>query len=98
MADKDKLILVFYINVDNIDKYDWSDYLHDAKESLTANLDDSVISYFVPIEGENSKIDCINPQLLGDEEYEINIEKLKKVIEKFNEILDNLTNNNFDNE
>lgn len=49
MLDKDKLILAFYINVDGIDQYDIPEYLNEARKGLTSNLDDSVISYFIPI-------------------------------------------------
>ena len=89
MADKDKLILVFYINVDSIDSCDVYDYLNEARESLTSNLDNSVISYFIPIEGENSKVDCINPSFIDGDEYKSNKEKLYNMLKKLEEFLTN---------
>lgn len=89
MLDKDKLILVFYINVDRIDQYDIPGYLNDARKGLTRNLDDSVISYFIPIEGENSKVDCINPSFIDGDEYESAKEKLENAVKKLEELLTN---------
>lgn len=89
MLDKDKLILAFYINVDGIDQYDIPEYLNDAREGLTSNLDDSVISYFIPIEGENSKVDCINPSFIDGDEYEAAKEKLDNAVKKIEEFLTN---------
>ena len=89
MLDKDKLILAFYINVDGIDQYDIPEYLNDAREGLTSNLDDSVISYFIPIEGENSKVDCINPSFIDGDEYEAAKEKLDNAVKKLEEFLTN---------
>jgi len=89
MLDKDKLILAFYINVDGIDKFDIAEYLDDARKGLTSNLDDSVISYFIPIEGENSKIDCINPSFIDGDEYKNAKEKLDNAVKKLEEFLTN---------
>lgn len=89
MLDKDKLILAFYINVDGIDQYDIPEYLNEAREGLTSNLDDSVISYFIPIEGENSKVECINPSFIDGDEYEAAKEKLDNAVKKLEEFLTN---------
>lgn len=89
MLDKDKLILAFYINVDGIDQYDIPEYLNEAREGLTSNLDDSVISYFIPIEGENSKVDCINPSFIDGDKYEDAKEKLDNAVKKLEEFLTN---------
>ena len=90
MLDKDKLILAFYINVDSIDSCDVYDYLNEAREGLTSNLDDSVISYFIPIEGENSKVDCINPSFIEGDVYKDNKEKLENAVKKLEEFLTNI--------
>ncbi len=89
MLDKDKLILAFYINVDEIDLCDIHTYLNEAREGLTRNLDDSVISYFIPIEGENSKVECINPSFIDGDEYEDAKEKLDNAVKKLEEFLTN---------
>ena len=87
MLDKDKLILAFYINVDGIDQYDVPEYLNEARKGLTSNLDNSVISYFIPIEGENSKVDCINPSFIDGDEYKDAKEKLDNAVKKLEEFL-----------
>ena len=89
MLDKDKLILAFYMNVDRIDRYDIPAYLNEAREGLTRNLDDSVISYFIPIEGENSKVECINPNFIDGDVYKDNKEKLDNAVKKLEEFLIN---------
>ena len=91
MLDKDKLILAFYINVDRIDQSDIPAYLNEAREGLTSNLDDSVISYFIPIEEENSKVECINPSFIDGDIYKDNKEKLDKTIKKLEEFLNEKT-------
>lgn len=89
MLDKDKLILVFYINVDSIDSCDVYAYLNEARNGLTRNLDNSVISYFIPIEVENSKVDCINPSFIDGDEYKDAKEKLDNAAKKLEEFLTN---------
>jgi hypothetical protein len=89
MLDKDKLMLAFYINVDRIDQSDMPAYLNEVREGLTRNLDNSVISYFIPIEGENSKVDCINPSFIEGDVYKDNKEKLENVVKKLEEFLTN---------
>ena len=89
MLDKDKLILAFYINVDGIGKYDIPEYMNETRKCLTRNIDDSVISYFIPIEGENSKVECINPSFIDNDEYEATKEKLDNAVKKLEEFLTN---------
>lgn len=94
MLDKDKIILVFYINIDGIDNIYCTEYLNNARKSLTNGNDESIMSYIVPIKGENSKIECINPKVIDDKEYEHIIEKLNKAQDKLNEFLtENLKDN-----
>lgn len=99
MLDKDKLILVFYINVGAIDRADVNEYLNDVRKSLADSLDESILSYFIPVEKEESHLECINPVVkLEGTEYEEALKKLDEANKNFSEILENLTNNNFDNE
>lgn len=87
MLDKDKLMLAFYINVDRIDQYDMPAYLNEVKDGLTSKLDDSVISYFIPINGENSKVECINPSFIDGDIYKDNKERLENATKKLEEFL-----------
>ena len=98
MLDKDKLILVFYINVADIDRADVIEYLNDARKGLADFLDESILSYFIPVEEEESHLECINPVKLEGTEYEEALKKLDEANKKFSEVLEILTNNNFDNE
>lgn len=50
MKDKDKLQVVYYVNVKNIDGKDVPSYIDGIRECL--KCDDSVCQYFIPVMDE----------------------------------------------
>jgi hypothetical protein len=75
--DKDKLFLVFYLNVENILPEDVGEYLYNFAKLFT--YDESVERLIIPTrEGEN-RVECINPVLLTDEQYKEVEEKVKSL-------------------
>lgn len=81
--DKDKLFLVIYLNIASIPSADVVEYISKAAE--VTNFDDSVQRLIVPVRGEETKIECINPVLLTEEQYkdvEEKINTLKQVVEE----------------
>lgn len=81
--DKDKLFLVIYLNIASIPSADVVEYINKAAEVL--KFDDSVQRLIVPVRGEETKIECINPVLLTEDQYkdvEEKINTLKEVVEE----------------
>lgn len=83
MLDKDKLFLVCYLNIGNIPAEDVSEYLHKFAEVFT--YDESIEKIIVPIRKGESRVECINPVLLTEEQYkdvEEKINTLKQEVEE----------------
>lgn len=81
--DKDKLFLVIYLNIASIPSADVVEYIKKVTEVI--KFDDSVLRLIVPVRGEETKIECINPVLLTEEQYkdaEEKINTLKQVVEE----------------
>jgi hypothetical protein len=81
--DKDKLFLVIYLNIASIPSQDVVEYINKVTEVI--KFDDSVLRLIVPVRGEETKIECINPVLLTEEQYkdaEEKINTLKQVVEE----------------
>ena len=67
MKDCEKLFIVMYVNVRNIDMEDVPEYLHEVKNALY--YDETVNTIVVPIRDGDTRIECINPALLTDDKY-----------------------------
>ena len=81
--DKDKLFLVIYLNIASIPSADVVEYI--SKVAEVTKFDDSVQRLIVPVRGEETKIECINPVLLTEDQYkdvEEKINALKQVVEE----------------
>ncbi len=87
MLNKDKLILVAYINIGNINDADVSTFVAETAQNLKPKEDDSILFYVIPVRGEESRLECVNPKLVSEEEYE----KAKRACEKITEKLKELT-------
>jgi hypothetical protein len=85
--EKEKLILVFYFNIEG-------DYLklNNITKHLKKSLDSEIYDFFVvPTEGDN-KIDCINPKLIDSNEFIKHLHKLEKAEQEFKKSIKNLNN------
>ena len=90
MMDKDKLFLVCYLNIESIRAEDVSEYLHSFAEAFT--YDESIERIIVPTRKGESRVECINPVLLTDEQYkeaEKKVKNLKKEVETALKTLNN---------
>lgn len=80
--DKGKLFLVIYLDITSIPSSDVAQYLYKVEEVI--KFDESVMRLIVPIRGE-TRVECINPVLLDEEQYkavEEKINELKEVVEE----------------
>ena len=79
----EKLILVHYVNVGNMSMSDWAVYKQSMMDALPK--DDGIINYIIPIRGE-TKVECLNPRLVSEEEYA----KAAEVLKRNQKIVDDL--------
>ena len=89
MLDKAKIILVCYIDVSEIDKSYTLEYLNSFNESLI--FDESVFKLIIP-NYEETRIECINPKRISDEEYIKVSELVENAQNMLNEFLNNTKN------
>ena len=83
--DKDKLIIVIYVNIAPIDSAYVSEYLY--KFGKATMFDESIVRLVIPIREGETRVECINPQLITDDKYkevEETVEKLKEKLKDEN--------------
>ncbi len=88
--DKDKLFLVCYLNVGSMPAEDVGEYLHSFIKAFT--YDASIERIVVPIREGESRVECINPVLLTDEQYKEVEEKVKNLKQEVETALKTLNN------
>ena len=82
----DKIILVHYINMDGVPNSNLREMMEMVKESLAKDAD--IISYIVPVRDEPTRIECVNPKLLkeNDDAWD-NVKRIldrnQKAVDKF---------------
>lgn len=82
----DKIILVHYINIDGVPNNDLARMMEMVQESLAKDAD--IISYIVPVRNEPTRIECVNPKLLknNDDAWD-NVKRIldrnQKAVDKF---------------
>ena len=75
----DKIILVFYINTNNLPTNDVSDYIDEIIKMLHDEEEEKKVKkYFIPIDDGESRIECINPKVITPDEYK----RVEKVLEE----------------
>lgn len=94
LKDKDKLIIIFYINVYGLSNdYKRTEFLLQINKELKRAFDDSVKYLILPInkiDEPDYKVDCINPKFYDDNCY-------KELISKLEDIYNDYINKNIDN-
>ncbi|MCK9447194.1 hypothetical protein M0Q50_10110 [bacterium] len=74
----EQLILVFYINIDNMSTQRAMEYLQDIQENVK-NKPEGSIQYIIPVKDQETKIECINPKIVTEEQYNEILEKLNSI-------------------
>lgn len=77
--DKDRLIIVIYVNIAPIDSAYVSEYLY--KIAKATMFDESIVRLVIPVREGETRVECINPQLITEDKYkevEETVEKLKE--------------------
>lgn len=82
----DKIILVHYINIDGVPDSNLEQIVRLVKKSLAKDAD--IISYIVPVRDEPTRIECVSPKLLkeNDDAWD-NVKRIldrnQKAVDKF---------------
>ena len=81
---KEKIILIHYINVGNIDGNDVSKMMEEVINKLSLKGEDNVISYWIPVREGETRVECINPVIASKDE----MDKIGKIIEDIKNTFD----------
>lgn len=83
----DKIILVFYIYVGDLSEIQVEELLDELKSNYFGEWEsENTLAYWIPINEGDTRVECINPKLVGPQEYEkVNqeIERAKDSLNKF---------------
>lgn len=80
----EKIILVHYIDVGNMPASEVHEHMLKIQKMLYREEQDTV-NYIVPIQGQ-TRIECLNPKLVSEEEYA----KAKEMLDRNQKIVDEL--------
>lgn len=66
----EKIILVYYVYVGDMSPNEVEDFINQLNNGLSSiESQNNILSFIVPTKTENTKIECINPKLVSDEDY-----------------------------
>jgi hypothetical protein len=82
----EKIILVHYINVGNIDGNDVSKIMEDVVKNFSPKEEDNIISYWIPVREGDTRVECINPKLVSQEDFT----EAKRVLDRNQEIVNDI--------
>ena len=82
----EKIILVHYINVGNIDGNDVSKIMEDVVKNFSPKEEDNIISYWFPVREGETRVECINPKLVSQEDFT----EAKRVLDRNQEIVNDI--------
>jgi hypothetical protein len=85
---KEKIILIHYINVGNIDGNNVSEMMEDVVNKFSLKEEDNIISYWIPVREGETRVECINPKLVSQEDFT----EAKRVLDRNQEIVNNIIN------
>jgi hypothetical protein len=86
--NKEKIILIHYINVGNIDGNNVSEMMENVVNKFSPKEEDNIISYWIPVREGETRVECINPKLVSEEDFT----EAKRVLDRNQEIVNNIIN------
>ena len=78
-----KSLLVLYVNVNDIPQEDMKKHLIEISKNFRRNRDKNIITYVVPVNQHESRIDFINPKFVSEQDYVL----VKGFLDKEKEIM-----------
>ena len=91
MLDKDKLFLVIYVGVNGFCDQTISEILGNVTGHI--KYDDSVNTLIIPTRDSETRVECINPVLLTEEQYEETRKRVENLTEEIEEAIKTLKKN-----
>lgn len=91
MLDKDKLFIVVYVGVHGLEDQTVSEILANVANRM--QYDDSVNTLIIPTRDSETRVECINPVLLTEEQYEEARKRIETLTEKVEEAIKTLKEN-----
>jgi hypothetical protein len=86
--NKEKIILIHYINVSNIDSNDVSKIMEEIINKFSPKEEDNIISYWIPVREGETRVECINPKLVSEEDFT----EAKQVLDRNQKIVNDFIN------
>ena len=87
----DKTIIVFYVNIGNLDNADVSAYIEKVNNAIKPSEEDKkhVIHYVIPVRNQDTKVECLNiPKILTTEKEKY---KFRLKLDNIDNKLDRIT-------
>ena len=94
MLIKDKIFLVLYVDVSRIPIEDTYEYLSTVTDAFERIKDESVQMAILPVREQETRLECINPVLLNEEQYAQVQEKLNDFQKVFDELMEQVKEKN----
>ena len=91
MKDKDNLFIVVYVGVHGFGDQTVSEILGNVASHI--HYDDSVNTLIIPTRDSETRVECINPVLLTEEQYKETKKKIESLTEKVEEAIKMLKEN-----
>jgi hypothetical protein len=85
---KEKIILIHYINVGNIDGNNVSEMMENVVNKFSPKEEDNIISYWIPVREGETRVECINPKLVSEEDFT----EAKRVLDRNQKIVNDFIN------
>jgi hypothetical protein len=84
----EQIILVHYIDVGNISMEDVEPHIQKIAIKMRPKPEEQCHSYFIPIRNGDTRVECINPKLIGEDEFKKAKDTLDKAQEEFTKVID----------
>lgn len=81
----ENMIIVFYVAVGKMRGEKLAKYMRLVAECLTLK-EPNVISYFIPVTKGDTRVECINPKLLTEDEYaaaKSGMDRARRAVDEF---------------
>jgi 5-bromo-4-chloroindolyl phosphate hydrolysis protein len=88
------LILVFYINVGNMSYSDVSNFMEKFIKQIKSDIKEYITHYIIPIREGDTRLECLNPIRISDDDYQKIQEKLENTKKELDKILKESKNEN----
>jgi len=84
----EQIILVHYIDIGNISMEDVEPHIQKIAIKMRPKPEEQCHSYFIPIRNGDTRVECINPKLIGEDEFKKAKDTLDKAQEEFIKVID----------